>query len=747
MGRSPRCVSSLGGTGMGIRTRIACLGVGAVMGLSAATQIVAWRYQYQPALGWGFALGVPKLAQASQSDASRKRNDQNQKMRSSKARAKAAPRIINPAKLYPPWNFLIWQKKWGQLPAHRATLNMGVSLLMFGIILGALLIKLFDGPDNKSTKRERGWGDLKDAKSAQLLGDDGCVIGLLGKGLSKRVLTTTDMRPTLVTGATRSGKGRGHVMPTLLLWRKSVIVHDPKSELYALTAGWRAPWSHTLVLNPRKMTSARFNPLAEIRLGASEMADVQRLVSVLSDPAGRRDHDAIWDIAAAAILEAAILHVLYAAPAGQKNLVSVKALVNDLDRSANIMKTTLHRKHDGVDECHPVIAAATRAYLSKHDKYRSSVEATVQSYLKWIAGEDIERTLSASDFRVGDLVCLDNAMSLYVQVAPADQKALRPFLRLLFSAVALGLTTEVATDTWGRPKRHPLLMVMDEFPLLGRLDFFEKTLRLMSGYGIKPMLVAQSLNDIVETYGPNNTILDNTHIYTAFAALDPLTQDKVSKLTGLVMEDRNSVSTSGAIMDGVRSRSSAEHERPLMEPGEIRGLADKDQLVFMAGYKPWRTQKVRFDLMEPFKSRTKIPAPNLNAQPKFAGIPHPWDRVQIIKMGVDPGEKGADKHEETHDRDSGSGGGYDPRTGEIYPRNNYKSQPCANDYQPQHNGQHKAQQLTLDFSGQRTANSISSRATPSTPPKGWGERAEEAAYLAQVSARKGGHDVDPFAKS
>jgi type IV secretion system protein VirD4 len=744
---------------MGIRTRITCLGIGAVMGLSAATQIVAWRYQYQPALGWGFALGEPKLAQPSQIDASTTQKDANQKTLSSKERAKAkakaraiaAPRVINPTKLYPPWNFLIWQKKWGQLPAHRTNLNMGVSLLVFGIMLGGLLIKLFDGPDTRITKRERGWGNLKDARSAQLLGDDGCVIGLLGKGLSKRVLTTTDMRPTLVTGATRSGKGRGHVVPTLLLWRKSVIVHDPKSELYDLTAGWRAPWSHTLVLNPRKMSSARFNPLAEVRLGASEMADVQRLVSVLSDPAGRRDHDAIWDIAAAAILEAAILHVLYAAPAGQKNLVSVKALVNDLDRSANIMKTTLHRERGGVDECHPVIAAATRAYLSKHDKYRSSVEATVQSYLKWIAGEDIERTLSASDFRVGDLVCLDNAMSLYVQVAPADQKALRPFLRLLFSAVALGLTTEVATDTWGRPKRHPLLMVMDEFPLLGRLDFFEKTLRLMSGYGIKPMLVAQSLNDIVETYGPHNTILDNTHIYTAFAALDPLTQDKVSKLTGLVMEDRNSVSTSGAIMDGVRSRSSAEHERPLMEPGEIRGLADKDQLVFMAGYKPWRSQKVRFDQMEPFKSRTKIKGPNLNAQPKFAGIPHPWDRVQIIKMGIDPGEKGADKDAAAHDhdvrKDAGSGGGYDPRTGEIYPRNNYKSQPCANEHQPQHNGQYKAQQLTLDFNGQPPANSISSRATPSTPPQGWGERAEEAVYLAQISARKGGQDVDPFAKS
>jgi hypothetical protein len=43
------------------------------------------------------------------------------------------------------------------------------------------------------------------------------------------------------------------------------------------------------------------------------------------------------------------------------------------------------------------------------------------------------------------------------------------------------------------------------------------------------MFAAQSLNDIVETYGQHNTILDNCFLYPAFGALDPLTQDKVSE--------------------------------------------------------------------------------------------------------------------------------------------------------------------------------------------------------------------------
>src|SRR3546814_12156733 len=58
-------------------------------------------------------------------------------------------------------------------------------------------------------------------------------------------------------------------------------------------------------------------------------------------------------------------------------------------------------------------------------------------------------------------------------------------------------------------KRHRLLMMLDEFPALGRLDFFESALAFMAGYGLKSFLTAQSLNQIERAYGPNNSILDN----------------------------------------------------------------------------------------------------------------------------------------------------------------------------------------------------------------------------------------------
>jgi len=208
-------------------------------------------------------------------------------------------------------------------------------------------------------------------------------------------------------------------------------------------------------------------------------------------------------------------------------------------------------------------------------------------------------------------------------------------VRLLFYAAAQALTADEKADAAGRPKRHRLLMAMDEFPLLGRLAFFEKSLRLMSGYGIKTMFVAQSLNDIVETYGPHNTLLDNCYVYTAFAALDPLTQEKVSRLTGTVAETRTSRSAPAGLGAGRASVSRSEIDRPLLEPGEVRALPDDEQLVFVAGQRPLRTKKLRYDLRPPFRSRGAIPPPPPEAGVDSPGVPrHPWAGRRAL--GEDP---------------------------------------------------------------------------------------------------------------
>ncbi|TJV09968.1 MAG: conjugal transfer protein TraG, partial [Mesorhizobium sp.] len=111
---------------------------------------------------------------------------------------------------------------------------------------------------------------------------------------------------------TRSGKGVGLVVPTLLSWTGSAIIHDIKGENWQLTSGWRSKFSYCLLFNPTDPRSARYNPLLEVRKGPDEIRDVQNIADILVDPEGaleRRNH---WEKTSHSLLVGAILHVLYA---------------------------------------------------------------------------------------------------------------------------------------------------------------------------------------------------------------------------------------------------------------------------------------------------------------------------------------------------------------------------------------------------------------------------------------------------
>jgi len=574
-----------------MRGRLIGAGLGLVAGLQGATQAFAWIYGHAPVLGSALRSGEGWAA-------------------------------------YPPWAILAWRI--GFAGEAEWAFSACAPLIVLGTVGGLALGVLSENA--RVVRRTRGWGGAREARAAGLIADGGCILG----SLNGRLLATTDLRPTLVTGGTRSGKGRGHVMPTLLSWPSSVLVHDPKRELWRLSAGWRTTFSHALYFDPRDAASARWNPLAEILPGPGELAHVQRLVAILADPGGARDDEAIWDRAASEILEATILHVLYTAEDADKTLLTVRALLADLDDAAEVMGRTFHRgSPKGEPETHPFIATAVKGYAAMHDRFRTSVQGTARSYLKWLAGDDVERALSQSDFAMADLMCAAHPVSLYVQVAPADAAALRPLVRLLFYAAAQALTVEETTVADGRAKARPLLMLMDEFPLLGRVSFFEKSLRLLSGYGVKVMFVAQSLNDIVETYGPNNTLLDNCAVYTAFSALDPLTQDKVSRLTGTVLERRTGRSGPAGLGAGRSTVSRSDVERPLLEPGEVRALPEEVQIVFAAGTRPLRTRKIQYDRRAPFRGRARYPAPDQAARLDGPSVgPHPWTGRR--GLGEDP---------------------------------------------------------------------------------------------------------------
>ncbi|MBN8968102.1 MAG: conjugal transfer protein TraG [Rhizobiales bacterium] len=454
---------------------------------------------------------------------------------------------------------------------------------------------------NVATYGSARWAEKAEVKAAGLLGPDGVVLGRY----DHEYLRHDGPEHVLCFAPTRSGKGVGLVVPSLLTWPGSAIVHDIKGENWQLTGGFRARHGRVLMFDPTNPKSSAYNPLLEVRRGEWEVRDVQNIADILVDPEGSLEKRNHWEKTSHALLVGAILHVLYAED--DKTLAGVAAFLSDPRRPiestlAAMMKTA----HLGEAGPHPVIASAARELLNKSDNERSGVLSTAMSFLGLYRDPVVAEVTRRCDWRITDMVEGKRPTTLYLVVPPSDINRTKPLIRLILNQVGRRLTE----DLQAKAGRHRLLLMLDEFPALGRLDFFESALAFMAGYGLKSFLIAQSLNQIEKAYGPNNSILDNCHVRVSFATNDERTAKRVSDALGTATEMKAMKNYAGHRLSpwlGHLMVSRSETARQLLTPGEIMQLPPSDEIVMVAGTPPIRAKKARYYEDGRFKERILAP--------------------------------------------------------------------------------------------------------------------------------------------
>lgn len=451
---------------------------------------------------------------------------------------------------------------------------------------------------NVTTYGSARWATRSEVRAAGLLNPDGVILGCLAHDY----LRHDGPEHVLCFAPTRSGKGVGLVIPTLLTWPGSAIVHDIKGENWQLTAGWRTRFGRVLLFDPTNSNSAAYNPLLEVRRGDKEVRDVQNVADILVDPEGaleRRNH---WEKTSHSLLVGAILHVLYAEV--DKTLSGVANFLSDprrpIETTLRAMMTTPHLG----DRPHPVVASAARELLNKSENERSGVLSTAMSFLGLYRDPVVAKVTSHCDWRIGDLVRGERPATLYLVVPPSDISRTKPLVRLVLNQIGRRLTEDLNV------RGQRILLMLDEFPALGRLDFFESALAFMAGYGLKAFLIAQSLNQIEKAYGPNNAILDNCHVRVAFATNDERTARRVSDALGTATEMRAMKNYAGHRLSpwlGHLMVSRQETARPLLTPGEVMQLPSTHELVLVSGVPPIRARKARYYEDKRLKSRILLP--------------------------------------------------------------------------------------------------------------------------------------------
>jgi type IV secretion system protein VirD4 len=500
---------------------------------------------------------------------------------------------------------------------------------------------------NVETYGSARWARPEEVASAGLLGPDGVVLGRLDRAY----LRHDGPEHVLCFAPTRSGKGVGLVVPSLLTWPGSAIVHDIKGENWQLTAGFRAQHGRVLLFDPTNAKSAAYNPLLEVRRGEWEVRDVQNIADILVDPEGSLDKRNHWEKTSHALLVGAILHVLYAEE--DKTLAGVAAFLSDPKRPiestlAAMMKTT----HLGEAGVHPVVASAARELLNKSDNERSGVLSTAMSFLGLYRDPVVAEVTRRCDWRISDIVGGSRPTTLYLVVPPSDINRTKPLIRLILNQIGRRLTE----DLQAKNGRRRLLLMLDEFPALGRLDFFESALAFMAGYGIKSFLIAQSLNQIEKAYGQNNSILDNCHVRVSFATNDERTAKRVSDALGTATEVRAMKNYAGSRLSpwlGHLMISRSDTARPLLTPGEVMQLPPTEEIVMVAGTPPIRAKKARYYEDERFQERVLAP-PALTkptrAQPDDWSTRPPPPRPELAEPPPSSGKEADDDPTESERR-------------------------------------------------------------------------------------------------
>jgi type IV secretion system protein VirD4 len=480
----------------------------------------------------------------------------------------------------------------------------------------------------------------------------------------------------LAFAPTRAGKGVGLVIPTLLRWADSVLVYDIKGENFALTSGWRSKELGSVVIrldptDPKAFeegTSGTFNPLEEIPLdyafpkvmddkirdrrvgeyppleqvGSGETAAIQNLVSMIVDPEGKglEDH---WSKTSHSLLVGCITHLLYVGLwKGQTPCLGDVA--TELSKPGSPWKETIEKwqkfhhlgeKNDPDPErranVHPVVNVSAQEMLNREEKEASSVLSTAISFLTLYRDPVIARNTSRSTFKISDLMRYDRPVSLYFVVKPVDKDRIRPFVRLFITQVIRRLADSMKFENGEQVKdyKHRLLLMLDEFPSLGRLQIFEEALAFIAGYGMKAYLIIQDIAQLHKIYGKDEAITGNCHVKIAYATSNPDTAKYLSETSGITTIIKESESVSGDRFAPFKKNVSVsvqEISRPLLTVDEcmrLKGpekdskgmiLVPGDMLIFVAGYAGIYGKQLLFFKDKELSRRAKLPESGISGQ-------------------------------------------------------------------------------------------------------------------------------------
>jgi len=480
-----------------------------------------------------------------------------------------------------------------------------VPMLLIGFLtwnFKSSLYKLRPYIKKESVHGDARWATEDDIKNANLIVKKGMLLGQDKKGY----LISEGYQHTLLFAPTGSGKGVGFVIPNLLFWEDSVVVHDIKLENYELTSGWRAKKGQQVFVwspaDPDGNTHC-YNPIDWVSNKPGQMVDdVQKIASLIMP------EKEFWNNEARSLFVGVVLYLI----ADKSKVKSFGEVVRTMRNDDVVYNLAVVLDTMG-NEIHPVAYMNIAAFLQKADKERSGVISTMNSNLELWSNPLIDTATASSDFNV--LEFKKKLTTVYVGLTPDNLKRLQPLMQVFYQQATEFLSRKLPSDE----EPYGVMFMMDEFPTLGKMEQFMTGIAYFRGYHVRLFLIiqdTQQLKGIYEEHGMNSFLSNSTYRIT-FAANNYETANLISQLCGNKTVEQVS-QNKPKFLDfnpASRSLSVSNTQRALLLPQEVINLPRDEQILLIESSPPIKSNKIKYYLDSFFKKRLLPPIPIPKQEP------------------------------------------------------------------------------------------------------------------------------------
>jgi len=439
------------------------------------------------------------------------------------------------------------------------------------------------------------WASQADIERANLRAKHGMLLGQDDVGY----FVADGFQHALLFAPTGSGKGVGFVIPNLLFWDHSVVVHDIKLENHLLTSGWRAKAGQKVYVwepsNPDGITHC-YNPIDWVSSKPGQMVDDVQKISNLIMP--EKD---FWNNEARSLFLGVVLYLL-ADPTKTKSFGQVVRTMRSDDVVYNLA-VVLDTLGDAI---HPVAYMNIAAFLQKADKERSGVISTMNSSLELWANPLIDSATATSDFNIMEFKKVKT--TVYVGLTPDNIQRLQRLMQIFYQQA-----TEFLSRKMPNTKEEPygVMFLMDEFPTLGKMDQFKAGIAYFRGYRVRLFLIIQDTQQLKGTYedAGMNSFLSNSTFRITFAANNYETANLISQLCGNKTVEQTSFNKP-LFFDlniSTRTQSVSKVQRALLLPQEVIQLPRDEQIILIESFPPIKSKKIKYFEDKFFTSRLLPP--------------------------------------------------------------------------------------------------------------------------------------------